>query len=111
MELEAALLPSQHDALGDVDAVEAIERITCVGNILVPQGTCNTSRAPRVARFGRIMISTITTSGAVTQIPLSSALSMLRANNSLPADSALLIMNASKQQLTVLRNVSADFVA
>ena len=110
VELEAALLPSQHDTLSDVAAVETIEHMPCVGNVLVPQVPGSASSVPRVARFGRIMISTITTGGAVAQIPLCSALSMLRANYSLSADRALRIMNASKQQLTVLHDVSDDFV-
>ena len=37
MELEAALLPSQHDALCDVNTVEVNEHMQCVGNVLVPQ--------------------------------------------------------------------------
>jgi hypothetical protein len=37
VELEVALLPSQHDALCDVNTVEVNEHMQCVGNVLVPQ--------------------------------------------------------------------------
>ncbi len=109
----AAWCTPVHDALIDVDAVEPMEQMPCVGNVPVSQvpGNTGTSCVSRVARFGRVMISTITTGGAIVQIPLSSALSMLRTNYLLSADRALRIMNASKQQLAVLHNVSDDFVA